>query len=95
MVVHFPADQDVDVVRSLLAWVPSVMAPRRGVYTLMPGDLNANPGWAVGFWVAPAALSVLWEDFLQDIGLSRCAPSVEVHTWTDDRGCVGVIDDAL
>ena len=46
VVVYFPADKDVDVVRSLLAWVLSVMAPRRGVYTLMLGDLNANPRWA-------------------------------------------------
>ena len=83
------------MVRSLLAWVPSVMAPRRGVYTLMLGDLNANPGWAMGFRIAPAALSVLWEDFLQDTGLSRCTPSVEVPRWTDGRGCLGVIDHVL
>ena len=95
VVVCFPADRDVDVVRSLLAWALSVMAPRRGVYTLMLGDLNANPGWATKFQMAPAALSVLWEDILQDTGLSRCAPSVEVPTWTDGRGCVGVIDHVL
>ena len=71
VVVYFPAYQDVDVVRSLLARVLSVMAPRRGAYTLMLGDLNANLGWAVGFRVAPAALSVPWEDFQQDTGLGK------------------------
>ena len=59
VVVYFPADQDVDLVRSLLAWVLSVLAPRQGVYALMPGDLNANPGWATGFRMAPATLAAL------------------------------------
>ena len=85
----------MDMVRSLLAWVLSVMAFRRGVYTLMLGDLNANPRWAMGFRMAPAALSVLWEDFTQDTGLSGCTPSVEVPTCTGGRGCVGVIDHVL
>ena len=94
VVVCFPADQDVDMVRTLLAWVLSVMAPRRGVYTLL-GNLNTNPGWATGFRMAPAALGILWEDFLRDTGLSRCTPAVEVPTWTDGRGCVGVIGHIL
>ena len=95
VVVYFPADHEVDVVRSLLALVLSVMAPCRGVYTLMLRDLNANLGWATGFWMAPAVFSVLWEVFLQDTGLSRCAPSVEVPRWTDGRWCMGVIDHVL
>ena len=95
VVVYFPADQDLDVVRSLLAWALGVMAPRRGVYTLMLGDLNANPGWAAGFRQATAGLTILWEDFLQDTGLARCKPAAEVPTWTDGRGCVGVIDHVL
>ena len=95
VMVYFPADQDLDVVRSLLAWVLGVMAPRRGVYTLMMGDLNANPGWVTGCRQAPAALTVLWEEFLQDTGLTRCKPAAEVPTWTDGRGCVGVIDHVL
>ena len=61
----------------------------------MLGDLNANPGWATGFRLAPAALTILWEDFLQDTGLAHCGPAVEVPTWTDGRGCVGVIDHVL
>ena len=95
VVVYFPADQDLDMVRSILAWVLGVMAPRRGVYTLMMGDLNANPGWATGFRQAPAALTILWEEFMQDTGLTRCRPATEVPTWTDGRGCVGVIDHIL
>ena len=95
VVVYFPADKDLDVVRSLLAWALGVMAPRRGVYTQMLGDLNANPGWVTSFRLAPAALTILWEDFLQDTGLARCKPAVEVPTWTDGRGCVGVIDLSL
>ena len=42
--VFFPADQGLDVVRSLLAWALGIMAPRRGVYTLILQDLNVNPG---------------------------------------------------
>ena len=80
MVVYFSADEDLDVVRGLLAWVLSVMAPRRGMYTVMLVDLNTNPGWAMGFRMAPATLSVLWEDFLEDTELSWCAPSMEVPT---------------
>ena len=80
VVVYFPADQDLDVVRSLLAWILGVMAPRRGVYTLMMGDLSANPGWVTGFRQAPAALTILWEEFLQDTGLTRCQPAAEVPT---------------
>ena len=95
VVVYFPADQDLDMVRSILAWVLGVMAPRRGVYTLMMGDLNANPGWATGFRQAPAALTILWEEFMQDTGLTRCHPTTEVPMWTDGRGCVGVIDHIL
>ena len=95
VVVYFPADQDLDVVRSILSWALGVMAPRRGVYTLMMGDLNANPGWATGFRQAPAALTVLWEEFVQDTGLVRCCPTSEAPTWTDGRGCVGVIDHVL
>ena len=52
-------------------------------------------GWGRGFRMASAALSGLWEDFPQDTLFSRCAPSVEVPTWTDGRGCVGVIDRIL
>ena len=33
--------------------------------------------------------------FLQDTGLSRCAPSAEVPTWTDGCGCVGVTNHVL
>ena len=95
VVVYLPADQDLDMVRSILAWVLGVMAPRRGVYTLMMGDLNANPGSATGFRQAPAALTILWEEFMQDTGLTRCHPTTEVPTWTDGRGCVGVIDHIL
>ena len=77
------------MVRSLLAWPLGVIAPRRGVsgvYTLMMGDTNANPGWPTGFRQAPAALTSLWEDFMQDTGLTRCHPAAEVPTWTDGRG---------
>ena len=74
---------------------PEYHAPRRGVNTLMLGDLNANPGWARVFLVAPAALSVLWQNILRDTRLSHCTPAVEVPTWTDGRGCVGVIDHIL
>ena len=95
VVVYFPADQDLDVVRSILSWALGVMAPRRGVYTLMMGDFNANPGWATGFRQAPAALTILWEEFVQDTGLVRCHPTSEAPTWTDGRGCVGVIDHML
>ena len=95
VLVYFPADQDLDMVRSILAWALGVIAPRRGVYTLMMGDLNANPGWATGFRQAPAALTILWEEFMQDTGLTRCHPAAEVPTWTDGRGCVGVIDHIL
>ena len=31
VVVYFPADQDLDMVRSILAWALGVMAPRFGV----------------------------------------------------------------
>ena len=55
VVVYFAADQDLDMVRSNLAWALGVMAPRRGVYTLMMGDLNTNPGWATRLRQAPAA----------------------------------------
>ena len=58
-------------------------------------DLSANPGWATGFRLAQAALTILWEDFVQDTGLARCMPAVEVPTWTGGRGCVRVIDHAL
>ena len=95
VVVYFPADQDLDMVRSILAWALGVMAPRRGVYTLMMGDLNANPGWATGFRQAPAALTILWEEFVQDTSLVRYHPAAEAPTWTDRRGCVGVIDQIL
>ena len=61
----------------------------------MMGDLNANPGWATGFRRAPAALTILWEEFVQDTGLVRCRPTSEAPTWTDGRGCVGVIDHML
>ena len=69
--------------------------PRRGVYSLMLGDLNANPGWATDFWQAPAALTILWDYFLQDTGPARCKPAAEVPQWTDERGCVGLIDHVL
>ena len=95
VVVYFPADQDLDMVRSILAWVMGVMAPRRGVYTLMMRDLNANPGWATGFRHAPAALTILREEFMQDTGLTRCHPTTEVPMWTDGGRCVGVIDHIL
>ena len=95
VMVYFPADQDLDVVRSILAWVLGIMAPRRGVYTLMMGDLNANLGWVTGFRQAPAALTIPWEEFMQDTRLTRCQPAAEVPTWTDGRGCVGVIDHVL
>ena len=95
VVVYFPADHDLDMVRSILAWAMGVMAPRRGVYTLMMGDLNANLGWATPFRQAPAALTILWEEFIQDTGLIRCRPAAEAPTWTDGRGCVGVIDHIL
>ena len=95
VVVYFPADHDLDMVRSILAWALGVMALRRGVYTLMMGDLNANPGWATGFRQAPAALTILCEEFIQDTGLIRCHPAAEAPTWTDGRGCVGVIDHIL
>ena len=36
-----------------------------------------------------------WDDFLRDTGLSRGTPRVEVPTWVDARGCVGVIDHIL
>ena len=72
VVVYFPADQDMDVVRSILACVLVVIAPRRGVYTLMIGDFNANPGWVTGCRQALAALTILWEEFMQDSGLTRC-----------------------
>ena len=74
MVVYFPADQDADMVRSLLAWVLSVLAPRQGVYAVMLGHLNTNPWWETGFGMAPAACAVLWEDFLRDTGLSVAHP---------------------
>ena len=61
----------------------------------MLGDLNANPGWATGSRLAPAALCILWGDFLQNAGLARCVPAMEVPTWTNGRGCVGVIDHVL
>ena len=77
------------MVRSLSSWVLGVMAPRRGVYTLMLGDLNANPGWAAGFRMAAVALAVLWGEFLQDIGLTCCVPSAEVPTWTAGVGAWG------
>ena len=92
VVVCFPADHDADLVRSLPAWVLSVMAPRHGVYTLMLRDLNANPGWALGFRMASVALTALWEDFLHETGLTWSAPSLEVPTWTHGRGCVGLVD---
>ena len=79
------------MVQSILAWVLCVMAPRRGVHTFMMGDLNANPGWATGFRQAPAALTILWEEFVQDTGLTRCHPTTEVPTSTDGRGCVRVM----
>ena len=71
------------------------MAPCHGVYTVMLGDLNANLGWATGFRLAPAALAIVCGDFLQDTGLARCVPAVEMPTCTDGRGCVGVIDHVL
>ena len=74
---------------------PECHGPRRWVYTLMLGDINANTGWAMGFRIAPGALAILWEDFLRDTGLSRCTPAVEVPAWTDGRGRVGVIDQVL
>ena len=95
VVVYFPADQDLDMMRSILAWALGIIAPRRGVHTLMMGDLNANPGWATGFRQAPAALTILWVGFMQDTGLTRCHPAAEAPTWTDGRGCEGVIDHIL
>ena len=95
VVVFFPADQDLDVVRSILSWALGVMAPRRGVHTLMMGDLKANPRWATGFRQALAALTILWEEFVQDTGLVRCRPTTEAPTWIDGRGCVGLIDHML
>ena len=61
----------------------------------MMGDPNANPGWATGFLQAPAALTILWEELVQDTGLVCCHPAAEAPTWTDGRGCVGVIDHIL
>ena len=80
LVCYFPADQDVDVIRNLLAWALGLLAPGQGVHTLMLGDLNANPGWASGFRKAPNSIATLWGDFLRDMGISRCTPRVEVPT---------------
>ena len=92
---YFPADQDVEVVCSLLAFALSFLAPHRGVYTLLLGDRNTNPGWPAGFLTAPTAITTLWDDFLRDTGLSQCTPRVEAPTWVDGCGCVGVIDHIL
>ena len=91
LVCYFPADEDADVVRSLLAWALSLLAPRQGVLTLLLEDLDGNPAWASGLRKASNSITTLWGDLLWDTGIFRCSPRVEVPTWTDGRGCVGVI----
>ena len=95
VVVYFPGHQDLDVVHSLLACILGVVSPRRGMETLMTGNLKANLGWVIGFRQAPAALTILWEEFLQDSGSTCCQPAAEVPVWSDGRGCVWVIDHVL
>ena len=82
------------MVRSLLAWVLSVLAPCQEVFALMMGGSQRQPGVGDGISDGPSR-PCLSEDFLQDTGPSRCTPAVEVPTWIDGRGCVGVIDHVL
>ena len=81
--------------RSPLAWPLSVMPPPPwGVYPYAERS-QRQPGVGDGSSDGPAAIAVLWEHFLRDGGLYRCTPAVEVPTYTDGRGCVGVIDHVL